>query len=122
MSETQNADGSYTFAFEPATTEILTPEVLVLHGVNTSATMTHEIVVFRLPEGADPAGILDGTIQESDVEFIGQTTFAPLEQADMVLEGLDPGVYTLVCFVTGPDGKPHAADGMITQITLDPAS
>jgi uncharacterized cupredoxin-like copper-binding protein len=122
LGETQNADGSYTYSIVPNTTELAAPQVLVLHGVNASATMAHEILVFKLPDGADPKGLLDGSIKQSDVEFIGQVSYNPGEQADMVLEGLKPGTYALACFYTGPDGKPHAVDGMITQITLDPAS
>lgn len=121
LTETKAADGSYTYAITPNTTEIVTPEVLLLHGIN-DGTMAHEIVVVKLPDGADPMGLLDGSIKESDFEFVGQISLQPGEQSDMVLEGLEPGTYTLVCFFTGPNGKPHAADGMVTQITLDPAS
>lgn len=121
LSETKNADGSYTYAITPNTAELVTPEVLVLHGIN-DGTMAHEIAVLKLPEGAKPEDIFNGKLKQSDVEFIGEIAYQPGEEADVVLEGLKPGTYTLACFFTGPDGKPHAADGMVTQITLDPAS
>jgi len=120
LSSTTAADGTITYAIEPNTPSVVQPEDLVLHGINAD-TVDHEIIVLKLPDGADPKGLLDGTIKESDVEFIGQISLTPGEEADMVLEGLPAGVYTLVCFFPGPDGAPHAAHGMISQIEVTAA-
>jgi len=95
---------------------------IILHG-NNKGTEAHEIVVFQLPEGADPMGVLDGSIPESDVTFIGQITIAPGQQGDMLLQGLPAGIYTTICFFPAADGAPHAAHGMIDQFEVTaPAS
>jgi hypothetical protein len=124
LTETENDDGTKTYAFEIAgnTDPTVVPTVaeldaLVLHGNNTGSE-THEIAVVQLPEGADPAGILDGSISENDITFIGQITLPPGEQGDMVLQGLPAGIYTMVCFFEAPDGVPHAARGMIAQFEV----
>lgn len=121
LGETTADDGTTTYTIEPNAPTVAQSEVLVLHGIN-AGQVDHEIVVLRLPEGADPKGLLDGSISESDVEFIGQISLAPGEEGDMVLEGLEPGVYTLACFFPTEDGSPHAAHGMIAQIEVQPAS
>jgi uncharacterized cupredoxin-like copper-binding protein len=109
-------DGTYTI--EPNTASVLQPEVLVFHGIN-KGTVDHELLVFRLPEGADPMGLLDGSIPETDAEFIGQISLAVGEEGDMVLVGVEPGVYTLVCFFPDEtDGAPHAAHGMVAQFEV----
>lgn len=102
---------------------------IVFHATNMGSE-PHELVVLKLPEGVDPAGLFDGTLSEKDVEFIGQV--GPLDplvgsattggQADLTLLNLPAGVYTLACFVTGPDGKPHAANGMVLNFEVTAAS
>ena len=56
---------------------------------------------------------------EEQIAFIGQTPAAPGQSDDLVLVDLDPGTYTLLCFVTEPDGIPHAAKGMTAQVTVE---
>jgi hypothetical protein len=107
-----------TYSIEPNTPAVVQPEVLVLHGIN-KGTEDHELLVFRLPEGADPMGLLDGSIPETDAEFIGQISVPVGVEGDMVLVGLEPGVYTLACFFTAAaDGAPHAAHGMVAQFEV----
>jgi len=120
LTSTKADDGTITYSIVPNTATVVQPEVLVLHGVNGD-TVDHEIVVLKLPDGADPAGLLDGTIKESDVEFIGQISLAAGEEGDLVLQNLPAGVYTLACFFPAPDGAPHAAHGMISQIEVTAA-
>ena len=124
LTETDNGDGTktYTFVIADNTDPTVVPtvaqlDVLVLHGNNTGAE-AHEMLVVQLPEGADPAGILDGSISEDDITLIGQIQLAPGEQGDMVLEGVPAGIYTMVCFFEAPDGVPHAARGMIAQFEV----
>jgi len=121
LGETTASDGTVTYSIVPNAPSVAQPEVLVLHGINSGA-VDHEIVVLKLPEGADPKGLLDGSIKESDIEFLGQITLHPGEEGDLVLEGIPTGVYTLACFLPGPDGSPHAAHGMISQIEVTAAS
>ena len=129
LREVEGEDGTRTYAFEIAGNvdptvipTVAQQEVLVLHGTNFGVE-AHEIVVVKLPEGADPSGILDGTIAEEDVEFVGFVELAPGEQVDMVLLGVPAGVYTMVCFFPAPDGTPHAMRGMVAQFEVTaPAS
>jgi uncharacterized cupredoxin-like copper-binding protein len=117
LTEEEGEGGAKTYAITPNAPSVVETEVLLLHGVNLG-TEGHEIVMIKLPEGADATGLLDGSIAESDVEFIGQITLAPGEEGDMVLMGVPAGVYTLVCFFPGPDGAPHAANGMVSPFEV----
>ena len=114
----ENADGTY--AITPNSTDAEATDVLILQGVSAATNKEpHMLVVLKLPEGADPAGLMDGTIREEDIENIGFIDgIQPGDNVDMYLMNLPAGVYTLACFVTGPDGKPHAANGMITQFEV----
>lgn len=122
--------GKYVYSITPATYDAKTNEshftaaqALDLHARNLGANAEeHEVVVLKLPAGADPAGLFNGTIKASDVEFIGQVTVPAGTEKDLFLIGLPAGEYTLACFIPGPDGVPHAMEGMITKLVIDPAS
>ena len=114
----ENEDGTYYIT--PNTESTTEGGALILHGVNEGAE-AHEIVAFALPEGADAAGLMDGSIAEEDVTFYGQIDLQPGEQGDMMLVNLPVGVVTLVCFFPGPDGAPHAMNGMISEIEITAA-
>jgi uncharacterized cupredoxin-like copper-binding protein len=58
----------------------------------------------------------------SQVEFIGQVFVPAGTEQDLLLINLPAGEYTLACFVQGPDGQPHAMNGMVATLTVDPAS
>jgi uncharacterized cupredoxin-like copper-binding protein len=122
LTEEEGEGGAKTYAITPNTPSVAETEVLLLHGINLG-TEAHEIVMLKLPDGADATGLLDGSIAQSDVELLGQISLEPGEEGDMVLQGVPAGVYTLVCFFTGPDGAPHAANGMVSQFEVTaPAS
>jgi len=117
--------GDGTYSIEPNRPDATASDVLILQAINATTNLeAHELVVIQLPEGATPEGLFDGTVAESDVEFIGQVTVpTPGESVDMTLVGLPAGVYTFVCFFTGPDGEPHAMNGMTAQFeVLEPAA
>lgn len=111
----ENEDGTYYIT--PNAPSDPQGEALILHGVNEGIEK-HEIVAFGLPEGADPTGIFDGSIAEEDMVYYGSIQLDSGEQGDLMMVGLPVGVVTLVCFVTGPDGKPHAMNGMISEIEI----
>ena len=79
----------------------------------------HELVVVRLPEGATAEGVLSGEVAEADVQFVGATFAEPGGTARLVLVDLEPGTYTLVCFVDVPEGVPHVARGMHAQFAVE---
>jgi hypothetical protein len=110
---------TYEFTFTGGSTTIAQSEALTFTIDNTTAVELHEAVVLQLPEGADPMGILDGSVAFEDVVFIGAVApIFPGQIAELTLVDLEPGVYTMVCFFPGPDGAPHAANGMIAQFEI----
>jgi hypothetical protein len=52
------------------------------------------------------------------VDFVNGSSppIAP-HRTEWLRENLTPGQYVLVCFVTGPHGEPHVADGMVATFT-----
>jgi len=103
----------------PNATSATQSPVLIFHATNAGQE-AHELLVLRLPEGADPMGLLDGSVPFEQVEFIGAVfDIQPGGSQDLALVNLDPGDYTLICFVPSPDGTPHAALGMVTTFTVD---
>jgi len=122
-------EGGYEIV--PNTASVVATDVLILQAINTGTnTEPHELIVFQLPEGADPMALLglgeegaspeaSPAVAEEDITFIGAVFVpAPGESIDLVLVNLPPGVYTLACFVQGPDGAPHAANGMVTTFEV----
>ncbi len=81
----------------------------------------HEMVVLRLPAGMTVDTLFEDESNFAQVEFIGFTFAGPGQVADpLVLVDLEPGTYTLVCFVDQPDGIPHAMRGMVTEFEVVP--
>jgi hypothetical protein len=122
LTETTADDGTMTYAFElsrPAATE----SPAMIFQVTNNGAEAHELAMVKLPDGADPAGLLDGSIAEADIEFIG--VIAPLmpgQQAELTLIGLEPGVYTMVCFFPDAEGVPHIVNGMWAQFEVTAAA
>ncbi|MEZ4499423.1 MAG: hypothetical protein R2839_04985 [Thermomicrobiales bacterium] len=116
---TDESTGAVTYAFQflGAPTAVQN-EVITLNIANQGVEL-HEAILIQLPEGADPMGILDGSIAEADVTFIAVAfPIYPGQTYDLSLVNLDPGVYTLVCFIPGPDGAPHIVNGMVAQFEV----
>jgi len=123
ITETKADDGTKTYALTPDTPSATATELLTFHVVNKGSEV-HETVIFILPEGADPTGLLDGSIKESDTTFVGAISpILPGQEADLNLVNLPAGVYTLVCFMPDAQGVPHLAQGMSTTFEVTaPAS
>lgn len=114
----ENEDGTY--AISPNASSVVATEVLVLQAISPAENVElHELVVVQLPEGADPMGLMDGSIAEEDIVFVGVVAnIPPGESADMTLVNLPPGMYTLLCFFPSPDGAPHIAGGMVAPFEV----
>lgn len=106
------------FAFDLSQEAIANAQSVVLRGHNNGRD-PHEIVVVRLPAGVTVAQALSGEVPEEEIVFVGQTTIDPGQRDDLVLVNLEPGLYTLLCFLAEPDGTPHAAKGMIAQVAIE---
>ncbi len=76
-------------------------DAIILNITNTG-TDGHLAFVLQLPDGADPAGLFDGSLDLSTVSFIGMTNeIEPGESANIALIDLPVGTYTLVDPSTG---------------------
>lgn len=107
------------YSIVPNATAATESPVLIFHATN-GGQEDHQLLVLRLPEGADPMGLLDGSLGFDQIQFIGGVFDVPPGEArDLALIDLEPGVYTLICFIPSPDGTPHAELGMVTQFTVD---
>jgi uncharacterized cupredoxin-like copper-binding protein len=107
----------YAFTFNVSS--VVQPEVLMFQ-VRNDGTEPHELVLFRMPEGAETAEDVAAMLEEDpegsfmgEDSFIGATFAMPGEQSNLTLVGLEPGLYVAICFIPGPDGEPHYAHGMI---------
>lgn len=103
------------FKLSPAT--VASGDV-VLEISNTGKT-PHEALILRVPDGmtagdiaAAPTGIPEGAT------FIGQVTIQPGENGTIVLNGLRPGVYTVVDLLPDETGLPNISKGMITTFEV----
>jgi hypothetical protein len=111
-------DITYAFVSYSGSWDFPQTEAIVFNIMN-SGEEAHEAILVQLPEGADPMGILDGSIDMSQVKFIGVAApILPGTSEDLAVLNLPVGTYTLVCFFPGPDGSPHAAHGMIQQFNI----
>jgi hypothetical protein len=109
---------TYEFAFPGGSTTFPQTEAFVFTVANAGVEL-HEAIVVQLPEGADPLGLLDGSVAFEDVVFYGGVFgVAPEQTAQFALVDLEPGIYTLVCFFPSPEGVPHAALGMVAQFEI----
>lgn len=116
---TDEATGAVTYAFQfLGSPSVAQNEVVVLNVSNQGAEV-HEAVVVQLPDGADPMGLLDGSIAEEDITFLGVAVpIFPGQSADLALINLEPGVYTIVCFIPDGHGVPHIVNGMVAQFEV----
>lgn len=91
---------------------------LVLRGTNTGQYF-HEIALARFPEGVEVSMAMMEAGSPEGTEFFGGNGGPAGASFDVVLVGLEPGTYTLLCFVDEPDGVPHVAKGMIAELTIE---
>ncbi|HEY8447744.1 MAG TPA: hypothetical protein VIL01_11630 [Thermomicrobiales bacterium] len=106
------------YSITPNTPSVATSPVLIFQAMNNGQEV-HELIVLQLPEGADPMGLMDGSVSMDQVRFIGAVwDIAPGESKPLVLLNPPPGVYTLLCFFPAPDGTPHVALGMHAQFEV----
>jgi uncharacterized cupredoxin-like copper-binding protein len=117
---TDEASGEITYAFQSfsGSWDFVATDAIVFNFTNSGAE-AHEALVMQLPDGADPMGLLDGSVAFEDVTFYGGVfDIAPGGSADLTFLNLPVGTYTMICFFPGPDGAPHAAHGMVQQFNI----
>jgi uncharacterized cupredoxin-like copper-binding protein len=107
------------FAFEGIPAEI--PAGPTSFEFTNDGEAAHEMALFKLGEGVDLDALLASEEEptESEAQDIG-FTFAPPGEGGVYLnaEDLAAGTYAVVCFIPGPEGKPHYDLGMKTTFTV----
>lgn len=117
---TDEATGEITYAFESfsGSWDFVATDAIIFN-ITNSGVEPHEAIVLQLPEGTDPMGILDGSVNFEDVNIIGGVfPILPETSGDLTLLNLPAGTYTMICFFPSPDGAPHAVHGMIQQFNI----
>ncbi len=113
-----SGETTYAFVSFSGSWDFTQTDAIIFNFTN-SGEEAHEAILMQLPDGVDPMGILDGSVDMSQVNFIGGVfDIEPGGSADLTVLDLPVGTYTLVCFFPGPDGTPHAAHGMIQQFNI----
>jgi hypothetical protein len=92
----------------------------IVFKVRNGGQYPHELVVMRLPEGITADQLLEDESLFEQVQFFGVTFAEGGQQAeDFAMVNLEPGTYTIVCFVDVPEGVPHIARGMVHEFTIE---
>lgn len=60
-----------------------------------------------------------GNPEEHAEEVGGSDDAAPGEQVVLNVENLEPGTYGMLCYIPGPDGEPHAYNGMAVEFEVE---
>ena len=106
------------FAFEMSETTV-PADATVAFNVANDGEYPHEFAIVRLPEGMTVEQVLEDPAAIENVQFIGGVFAEPGESAYFALQGLEPGTYTVVCFVDVPEGIPHVMRGMIAELIVE---
>lgn len=106
------------FAFEGIPADV--PAGPVAFEFTNDGDAAHEMVIFKLGEGVDLDALLASEEEPSEEEAqdVGGTFAPPGEGGVYANVDLDPGTYAVVCFVPGPEGKPHYDLGMKTTFEV----
>jgi plastocyanin len=106
------------FSFEMSQTTVPANTLLAFE-IENAGTYPHEFVVVQLPGGITVEEALADPALGESVVFLGGAFAEPAGVTYMGLNGLEPGEYTVVCFVDTPDGIPHVMRGMVATLTVE---
>lgn len=88
----------------------------------------HQLALFRMNDGVAPGSVL-GALQSGGLdagkpygEWVGGPNGTAAAHTTSVVTDLQPGTYLVACFIPDAHGTPHAALGMLTDLTVTPAS
>lgn len=93
---------------------------VVLTGTNLGAE-DHEMLVLRFDDGFTTGDLMRaaGPSLPDEVRWVGQATVPAGATADLVLTGLEPATYTVVCLLPTDRGTPHLALGMAATFVVE---
>ena len=107
--------------FEFILSETSAPAGDIAFNVTNTGEYPHEMVALMLPEGITVEDVFADESLFAQVQFLGFTFAEPGQAANpLVLVDVQPGTYTLVCFVDVPEGIPHVMRGMILEFEVTP--
>jgi hypothetical protein len=106
----------YAISLDPATAG----EEVVLRGSNLGVE-DHEMLVLRFEDGLTTGDLLRATGPglPQGITYVGQATVPAGAEAELVLTGLEPGAYTVVCLLPTNQGVPHLALGMAATFEVE---
>jgi hypothetical protein len=105
------------YAFE--LDETSAPAGTIAFDVTNTGEYPHEIIIVGLPEGITVEDVFEDESLFEQVQFYGFTFSESGEDAPpLVLVDMEPGTYTLVCFIDVPEGVPHVMRGMILEFEV----
>jgi uncharacterized cupredoxin-like copper-binding protein len=93
--------------------------------VNNQGQEPHELALISLPTGVSMADALRELHEDhaqgnkpTSMPVAGGAAVVSPGQTAIVRLNLDAGRYLAVCYVPGPNGKPHFEHGMATEFTV----
>lgn len=106
------------FAFEGIPAEVSAGPVAF--EFTNEGEAAHELAIFKLGDDVDLDELLasDEEPSEEDAQEAGGTFAPPGEGGVYANTELEPGTYAVVCFIPGPEGKPHYELGMKTTFEV----
>lgn len=108
--------------YEFILSETSAPAGDIAFNVTNTGQYPHEVVVLQLPEGITVEDVFADESLFAQVQFFGFTYADPGAAAPpLVMVDLEPGTYTLVCFIDEPEGIPHVMRGMIVEFEVTEA-
>ncbi len=108
--------------YEFILSEASAPAGDIAFNVTNTGQYPHEVVVLQLPEGITVEDVFADESLFAQVQFFGFTYADPgAEALPLVMVDMEPGVYTLVCFIDEPEGIPHVMRGMILEFEVTEA-
>ena len=105
--------------YEFILSETSAPAGDIAFNVTNTGAYPHEIVFLQFPEGVTVEDVFADESLFEQVQFFRFTYADPgAEAPPLVLVDMEPGVYTLICFIDEPEGIPHVARGMIAEFEV----
>ncbi len=106
----------YSFEMSETTVPAETPLAFT---IENAGQYPHEFVVVQLPEGVSVEDALADPALGESVVFLAGAFAEPGGVTYLGMTGLEPGTYTVVCFVDTPEGIPHVMRGMVAELTVE---
>jgi uncharacterized cupredoxin-like copper-binding protein len=87
--------------------------------IRNTGALPHEVVAVQVEEGVDPTTVLQPGVEPEGVTFVGQSMRVPGDSEEVVLTGLEPGRYLILCQLRFPGGPLHSEQGMLDSFTVE---